>query len=158
VAATDACKGELFALWGNARSVLDCVAWSDGDHPGLWKRGVEEKVTSPDELMKAVQKKLADAGDDACWMAVGEGRGRYPEAWAELPAKRELRPQVPFSDHVQGRYLGRLAWQAFQAGLATSGLGVHPRYLRAADAELKLKAGLLKPSPKAHTLSGLPED
>lgn len=151
VAATDACKGELFSLWGTARSVLDCVVMADGDVPGLWKRGVEEQVLAPDQLMRSIQRKLTqlkgEAKKEVTWTVVGEGRRRYLDAWNFLPVKKELRPAVPFSDHVQGRYLALLAWEAYQAGLARHPLGVHPRYLRASDAELKLKAGLLPPGP-----------
>jgi tRNA threonylcarbamoyl adenosine modification protein YeaZ len=43
IATSDAAKGELFALVGAARSLSDCVALSDGDFPGLWKRGVENR-------------------------------------------------------------------------------------------------------------------
>ena len=147
VAATDACKGELFATWGAARSLVDCVAQAEGDAPGLWKRGVEERVLAPAELMRAVKRKLAEGGKQAQWIAIGEGRLRYPEAWKLLPKARELRLPSPHFDHVQGRYLGLLAWEACQAGLARPALVVHPRYLRASDAELKLKAGLLPAGP-----------
>ena len=149
IGSTDACKGELFAIFGSARSILDCVSLAEGDLAGLWKRGVEEQVLKPEDLMKAVKRKLAEGGStkEGFWVAVGEGRRRYSEAWKLLPAKRELQlPQV-FFDQVQGRYLGLLVWEAYQAGLATDPLGVHPRYLRASDAELKLKAGLLPPGP-----------
>lgn len=146
VASTDACKGELFSLWGSARSIADCVVMSDGDSPGLWKRGVDEKVLSPDQLIDSVKKKLSQS-EDARWLPLGEGRFRYPEAWKKLPASKRLDPPCPFPDHVQGRHLARLAWEGFQAGLAREALSVHPRYLRASDAELKLKAGLLPAGP-----------
>ena len=81
-------------------------------------------------------------------MAVGEGRSRYPEAWKRLPSKKELKASLPFSDFVQGRYLGMLAWEAIQVGLVREALDVHPRYLRASDAELKLEAGLLPAGPR----------
>jgi tRNA A37 threonylcarbamoyladenosine modification protein TsaB len=147
IATTDACKGELFALYGSAKSVSDCVVMSDGDRPGLWKRGVEEQVLTADELMKGVKKKLAEGDGKAKWIALGEGRKRYEEDWKKLPKSREIEAPSRFSEHihqVQGRYVGMLAWEAFQTGLAREALRVHPRYLRAPDAELKLKAGLLK--------------
>jgi tRNA threonylcarbamoyl adenosine modification protein YeaZ len=147
LAATDACKGELFALWGAARSVVDCVSIAQGDHPGLWKRGVEEQVIRPEELMKLVKKKLRESGTKPAWLAVGEGRARYPDDWSALPKAQELAAPVPFADHVQGRYLGLLAWEAYQAGLSRGALDVHPRYVRAPDAELKLRAGLLPQGP-----------
>lgn len=142
IATTDACKGELFALTGSARSVIDCVAMAEGDAVGLWKRGVEEKVIEPEALMKSVKRKLTEAGTGARWLAVGEGRSRYLEDWKALPAAKELKTPTPFPDHVQGRYVGLLAWEGYQAGLAREGLRVHPRYVRASDAELKLKARL----------------
>ena len=147
IASGDACKGELFALWGNAKSILDCTVLSDGDFAGLWKRGVEEQVLSPEALIKAVKKKLADGSEKASWLSVGEGRTRYPEIWKTLPKSQEIKAIVPFSDQVQGRYLGLLIWESWQAGLARKPLDVHPRYLRASDAEIKLKAGLLPKGP-----------
>lgn len=146
VATTDACKGELFSLYGNARAVTDCVAMNDGDAPGLWKRGVEERVLTPPDLMKALKKRLSET-EGSRWLAVGEGRARYPEAWKLLPTTREIEAPVPFSQQVQGRYVGLLAWEAFQAGIQRPALQVHPRYVRASDAELKLRAGLLPPGP-----------
>ena len=144
IAATDAAKGELFGLFGSARSILDCAIRSDDDHAGLWKRGVEEKVMLPGDLMQAIKRKLAEGDGKSEWVAVGEGRFRYPEAWKTLPVAR--RAEIPdfFSNQVQGRYLGQIVWEAFQAGLHSDPARVLPRYLRASDAEVKLKAGLLK--------------
>jgi tRNA threonylcarbamoyladenosine biosynthesis protein TsaB len=152
VASTDACKGELFALWGGARSVLNCCAMADGDQPGLWGRGVEEQVLSPEALVAALKKRLGGGKKELSWLAVGEGRGRYPDVWKALPKSRQLTPSVPFSDQVQGRYVGILAWEGYQIGLGRDPLSVNPRYLRASDAELKLKAGLL---PKGPTRGGV---
>ncbi len=144
VAATDACKGELFVLHGQARSVAGCVSWSDGDYPGLWARGVEEAVLRPDDLMNAINKKLGSTGH---WIALGDGADRYPEAWAGLPKDRRIDLPHPFSHGIQGRSVALLTWEAYQAGLARDPLAVHPRYIRASDAELKLKAGLLRAGP-----------
>ena len=146
IATTDAAKGELFALFGMEKAVNECVCFSQDDLPGLWKRGVEEAVIEPEDLLEKVQKKLS-ATKSLQWIAIGEGRSRYPEIWAKLPKSRELKLEVPFGDAIQGRYLGMLAWEAFQAGLARDPLLVQPRYLRVSDAELKLKAGLLPPGP-----------
>ncbi len=150
VAVTDACKGELFALTGIAQSVRTCVTAPDV----LWDRGVVERVVSPEILMSDLTVNLAAA--DSCWVAVGEGRQRHLDAWELLPKEKRVDLPFPFSDQVQGRYLGLLAWEAFQnevqCGMQTKvqnfALGIHPRYLRASDAELRLKAGLLKPSPQ----------
>lgn len=147
VAATDACKGELFSLWGNSRSVRDCVCLAEGDAPGLWKRGVEEAVLAPEELIAAVKRKLSQNRKNSFWLALGDGRNRYPEIWKNLPPEREFKAPFPFVNHVQGRYLAQLAWEAFQIGAVREPLKVYPRYVRASDAELKLKAGLLRPAP-----------
>ena len=57
VASSDAAKGELFALIGAARSIVDCAALADGDFPGLWKRGVEEDVLEPEKIMQSMSKR-----------------------------------------------------------------------------------------------------
>lgn len=149
VASTDAAKGELFSLVGAARSLTDCVARADGDFPGIWKRGVEEDVLSPNEIVKLVKKKLSEgvSREKSFFVKIGEGKNRYSEIWKTLPKSKEVACPVPFIDQVQGRFLGQLCFEAIQAGLARSALDVHPRYLRVADAEKKLKSGELKPSP-----------
>ena len=142
VAVTDACKGELFALWGEAHAVRNCVIPSQ-----LWHASVEEQVIEPARLMKAIEDQLQNSQKKAQWYVVGEGRNRYGDEWARLNLVQSVSSTPVFSDHVQGRYLGVLAWEAVQSGLGQGGLQIHPRYLRASDAELKLKAGLLAPSP-----------
>lgn len=155
VASTDAAKGELFALYGAAKSVCDCIALADQEFPGIWKRGVEEETIPPAELVKAVRKKLGEGGggksaaadEKTRWVAVGEGKDRYADEWKGLPRAQRAECPLPHADYVQGRYLGMLCWEAVQAGLARAALDIHPRYLRVADAEKKLKAGLLPPGP-----------
>lgn len=151
ISATDAAKGDFFALWGSAKSILDCSTRAEGDFPGFWKRGVEEDVFSPEELLKAVRKKLTErvvgSTQSSQWAVLGEAAKRYPDLWSGLPqAKRVDIPSI-FSEHVQGRFVGQLAWESFQAGLVRDPLTIHPRYLRASEAELKLKGGLLPPGP-----------
>lgn len=146
IACTDAAKGELFTLVGTAKSIRDCVVLSDGDRPGLWKRGVEEDVLTPEEIGKAVLKRLKDSADTR-WIRIGEGRNRYPDLWKSLPAQREVESPFPWADHVQGRYVGILCWEAYQAGILREPLQVHPRYLRESDAERNLKAGKLPKGP-----------
>lgn len=141
IASTDACKGEFFGLWGEAQKVSQCaVAPESALHPSLWKRGVHEEVLTPQDLVDRLKKELKSKGFPLLrWAVVGEGRGRYPEIWAQLPRSQKL--EIPFlgADCVQGRYLGLLAYEAFQAGQARPPLEVTPRYLRASDAEKKLK-------------------
>ncbi len=146
IAAQDACKNEVFALWGAARSVADCIVMAEGDLSGVWKRGVEEKVLSPDELATALRKKFTPEMEG--WMVLGDARTRYPDIWKVLPASKEILAPLPGGAHlVQGRALGLLVWEGYQAGLARQAESVRPRYLRASDAELKLKAGLLPKGP-----------
>jgi hypothetical protein len=111
---------------------------------------VEEEVLSPEALMRGVKRKLAEgksAASRARWVVVGEGRLRYESNWKALPRARRCEPGLSFPDQVQGRAVGELVWEAYQAGLAREGLAVHPRYVRVSDAELKLKAGLLPKGP-----------
>ncbi len=147
IAATDAAKGELFTLVGAARSVVDCVTAADGDHPGLWKRGVEEAVLAPAELVKRAKKKLSEGETRSSWLVLGEAAVRYPDLWKALPKARRIEVADPALHLVQGRWVAQLAWEAAQAGLAREALEVRPRYLRAADAEVKLKAGLIPQAP-----------
>jgi tRNA threonylcarbamoyladenosine biosynthesis protein TsaB len=147
VAATDACKGELFAVWGEASLVKDCVVVPEAGISGLWKSEVEEQVIRPEELIHLIQNKMKSQSGQMSWIAVGEGRHRYHSVWNHLDPAFKVSDPIPFLDHVQGRYLGHLAWEAFQKNVIRDSLEVHPRYLRASDAELKLKAGLLAPSP-----------
>lgn len=150
-ATTQACKGELYAMYGSARSMLDCVVMSNGDQAGLWKRGVEECVIKPPELIKAMKKKISEGGSKTAastqWVVVGEGRSVYEDHWKELPLRKKWVIPDETLHQVQGRYVAWLAWEGYQAGLARESLLVHPRYLRASDAELKLKAGLLPKAP-----------
>ena len=155
VCSTDAAKGELFALWGDAGAIKECVCMPENGAAGLWNAEVKERVLTAPDLMAAVHAELDRDGTK--WFAIGEGRKRYLDDWKGLPADRENIPPLIFLDQVQGRYLGILAWEAYQAGLARTALDVHPRYIRASDPELKLKAGLLKPSPQSNTPTGLPE-
>lgn len=146
LAATDAAKGEVFSIWGAARSMQDCVAMADQEFPGLWKNGVEEDVITPENLLASVLKKMKTCDQ---WVRMGEAKNRYEDAlWKKLPKSKEVECPLPSIDHVQGKYLGILVWEAYQAGLARDALTVHPRYLRESDAEKKLKAGLLGKSSK----------
>jgi tRNA threonylcarbamoyl adenosine modification protein YeaZ len=148
IAATDACKGELFALWGKAKSVAasGVVSPNSKNPQKLWNSEVQELVLKPELLIESIQEQLSNE-DTLRWVVVGEGRKRYSEQWKRLPSSKELLEPIAFEDYIQGKYLGLLAWEATQAGYGREGLQIHPIYLRASDAELKLKSGLLKPSP-----------
>ena len=143
IAATDACKGELFSLWGSSSQLQKCVSSAA---PSLWSPDVQEGVFSPSVLQKELKNALDKMGSHAQWLVVGEGRNRYAEMWSELPQQREcVAPR--FAHQAQARVLGEMVWDAIQQDFAVESLSVLPEYLRASDAELKLKSGLLKPSP-----------
>lgn len=142
LATTDACKGELFALWGRASEVACSAVTPDEESPGLWKKGVEERVITPVALMDLLQKQILGE-----WIAVGEGRERYPEEWQKITQFAELKRHPSLVNSIQGRYLGQVAVEAIQAGLARDALLIYPRYLRVSDAEIKLRAGLLAKAP-----------
>ena len=142
VAVTDACKGELFALWGNSQDVAGSVIAPSADSPGLWNPEVKEAVIEPAHLMVKLAEKLAALGKNTKWIAVGEGRSRYLSDWASLPAEKEIRQDgLIYSNQIEARSLGQLVWEAYQAGGVSRGLDLSPRYLRLSNAELKLKGG-----------------
>jgi len=76
IGTTDAAKGELFTILGSAKSILDCVVKAEGDLPGIWKKGVEEEVLTPEDILKLSHKKLETADR---WTAIVEGKSRYGE-------------------------------------------------------------------------------
>jgi hypothetical protein len=109
---------------------------------------VEEEVLPPEELIRMIKRKMAEGGSTGtCWSVVGEAATRYPDLWKGLPSARRIEVPSTFAEHVQGRYLGQLAWEAYQVGVVRKALNVHPRYMRVADAELKLRQGLLPAGP-----------
>src|SRR5262249_27934087 len=117
VAATDACNGELFALWGVAGALGDCVVKAEGDFPGVWKRSVEEQMLTPEKRALGLQKKRRGS-KSLRWVAVGEGRHRYADAWGLLPSARRLELPPLFPDTITGRAVAQLAWEACQHGIA----------------------------------------
>jgi tRNA threonylcarbamoyladenosine biosynthesis protein TsaB len=143
VAVTDACKGELFALWGHADAVQKVVMPSApvGSDGGLGR--VREEVLTPEALIDLLQKDLAAESSPSRWVVLGEGVSRYSEIWQALPQAQKLECAFLFSDTVQGRYLGLMAAESLRSTQRDDALGVFPQYLRASDAELKLRAGQL---------------
>jgi tRNA threonylcarbamoyl adenosine modification protein YeaZ len=142
IAATEACKGEFFALWGLAARVTNCVVKAEGDLPGLWTQGVEELVLRPELLITLLQKKIRSEKQAPPWVAVGSAREHNVEIWKKLPQSLEIQWPSLTRNFVQGKYLGQLVWEAFQASIVRQALQVHPRYLRASDAECRLKIAI----------------
>lgn len=125
VAVTDACKGELFALWGEVNEALSPQA------------DFQERVLNPLALKKELEEILSGSGDRKL-VVVGEGRLRYPDLWSPLQ-KYEKRFPFSFSRFVQGRFLGQVVWENFQAGLIQDAFQLRPRYLRPSSAEQQQK-------------------
>jgi tRNA threonylcarbamoyladenosine biosynthesis protein TsaB len=144
IASSDAAKGELFTLYGLSKSILDCLCLKDDSgQAGIWKRGVEEDLLTPDDLIKTLHKKLTK---DTRWIAIGESVRRYPKLFAALPPQSRIELSQSELYSPQGRVLGSMAWEGFQAGLLRSAAQIKPRYVRASDAEVKLAKGLLAPA------------
>jgi tRNA threonylcarbamoyladenosine biosynthesis protein TsaB len=150
VACTDATKGEWFTLLGSAKSVRDCATFAEGDHPGVWGRGVQESVLSPEEILEKVRKQLEKVGEEGKWIAIGQSVTRYPEIWKALPQKQRVK-DLPDSIHrLDPKVLTQLAFEAIQQGIQRPASTLKPRYLRDSEAEVKLKKGLLKTNPLIH--------
>lgn len=122
IAATDACKGELFALMR-----YECPR--EG-HQSF------EQVLTPEDLQTRVKAALKRVGPRARWVVVGEGRHRYEDAWSGIP-KRFEGPDFPFCDLPQGRSLALVVAEELERAGSHQGLEVLPRYLRASNAELE---------------------
>jgi tRNA threonylcarbamoyladenosine biosynthesis protein TsaB len=146
LAATDAAKGEWFTLTGSWRSARECLALAEGDLPGIWGRGVSESVLPPEEAIRELQERLQKRPDSR-WLAVGQSVLRYPELFEALPRSAKIEVDDPALHRVQPGALARLAFEAVQQGLVRSASQIHPRYLRASEAEINLKNGRLRPSP-----------
>lgn len=154
IAITDACKGEVFSLYGSAGDLSSCVLAPlevEGSEAGLslWKEGVSEAVIPPGQLVDQILQKLKQSPRGTQWVMVGGGRERYSEYWKDLPQDRQAADLPRWYDCIQGRYLGLLVFEADRAGHSQNGLDISPRYLRVSEAERKLRAGLLtSPSVK----------
>ncbi len=143
VTAVEACKGELYLLVGSARSVMDCITLASGDSPGQWKRGVEEAVCTYDEGRALVKRKLNEGprGQRKDWVMLGNRKMKAdPSFWKILSATKPL--EIVDAEGPIPRALGQLVWEGWQAGQTRDALSVVPRYLRASDAEKKLRARL----------------
>jgi len=143
VAATDASKGELFYLAGAAKSLEDCIVPGDESFPGIWKRGVDEKTLDPDEIVRALKRRLSEGKGNSQWMVLGEAAIRYPELWEKISKSKRVMPKSEASHRIQPSSIAWLCWQAFQQGMVRPALTVTPQYMRESDAERKLKQGLL---------------
>jgi tRNA threonylcarbamoyladenosine biosynthesis protein TsaB len=149
ISAVDACKGELFALWGRADEVQKCSVRGSSPNFSLWSARVREEVLTPTQLGDRLLSDLRRDGTQLAWAAVGEGVQRYPDLWQQLPQEARRYFPFPFSNQVSGHGLGLMACEALFAQSDWDALKIYPSYLRASDAELKLKAGLLAQSKRS---------
>ena len=149
IACTDATKGEWFTLMGSSKRLRDCVVMADGDVAGVWGQGVLESVMTPDEVIEEISKRLKK-DPDLNWLAFGLSVNRYPDLWDALPKKSRICLEATDLSRIHEDALVQIAHEAIQQGLARDPVKVRPRYLRASEAEVKLKKGLLKPSPVLH--------
>ena len=130
VACTDATKGEWFSRIGNQ------------------KLGVVEATLTPEEVIEMVKSELKKSLTSK-WLAVGQSILRYESEFKALPQKRRILISDPSIHQVQARILAILGFEAIQAGLLSNADTLVPRYLRASEAEVKLKNGILKPQKLA---------
>ena len=140
VAATDACKGELFALWGSAAQIR-CKFQGSGDLTPPSCEGVFTYDSLYDQLKKEFEP---ESQQDRKWVAIGEAVDRYPSFFSKFSQTLRAELPGPFCHAVQGRSVGILCWDAWKSRaetlLSTSPLEVFPRYLRASSAEVTLAA------------------
>ena len=143
---TDATKGEWFTLMGSAQNIQKCVAAPEESLPGIWSDEVHEQAISSQVLLAQAEQYLSENAS-ARWIAVGQSTERYPEEFKSLPADRRVSLTSGEIHRVHASILARMAYEAIQHGFFRDFLALKPRYLRASEAEVKLKKGLLKVSP-----------
>lgn len=134
----NAYQGECFALWGLSQDILTCI------QPKFWHPRVQEVVTTLEKLMHTLNNEIhakslipENTFEETAWFVLNPFEKQKGELWKSLPQAQ--RQWIPFEnqEHVQGRYLGQLAWEAVQADLLESAHTVFPNYLRASYAEEK---------------------
>lgn len=145
LALQDAAKGEWFALSGLTKHLKNGLVPADGDRPGVWARGLKQELISPQAMLEQVKRTLAK-NRSWKWLAVGGVVERYPELLAQLPKSR----RIELESIPEALALAQMAWEGAQQGLLFEASQIRPHYLRASDAEVKLKKGLLKPAPLIH--------
>lgn len=146
IACTDAAKGEWFTLMGDSRRVRDCIAMAEGDQAGIWGQGVVEAVMEPEAVFSGIRMRLKK-NPALRWMAIGQSVQRYDGYWSELPKKSRIEVFLTDVHRIHEESLVQIAFEAVQQGLFRESGSIRPRYLRASEAEVNLKKGILKPSP-----------
>ncbi len=126
----NAYQGEIFVLWGLSQHILHCV------QPRLWHAEVTEEVIAAPLFIQTIQKKLKLSPQNSVWTVAGS-YSQKSDIWNALPQEKQVWSPFTHLEHVQGRYLGQLAWEASQAHVFDSDQSVFPNYLRASYAENK---------------------
>ena len=153
IVSTDATKGEWFNLIGAAKNTSSCIIPKEGDLPGSWGQDVTEQTLSCSDLMELAQVYLKKHSH-ARWIAVGQSVERYPNEFQSLPVDRRILEASRDLNRMKPSTLARLASEGINRGLVCDFAALKPRYLRASEAEVKLKKGLLKVSPTESALPG----
>ncbi len=126
MAATDACKGELFCHWGEAQKLSEAGELSEAAQ--------ESSLTHAAAVEVLAEKALHS---EHRWLVMGDATVRYPELWDSLPSERRITLPTHWAQQTQARALGQLAWKKFQSGRSFPFAEVLPQYRRASSAELK---------------------
>ncbi|NDF14169.1 hypothetical protein EB061_02460, partial [bacterium] len=137
---------EWFTLMGDSRRVRDCIAMAEGDQAGIWGQGVVEAVMEPEAVFSGIRMRLKK-NPALRWMAIGQSVQRYDGYWSELPKKSRIEVFLTDVHRIHEESLVQIAFEAVQQGLFRESGSIRPRYLRASEAEVNLKKGILKPSP-----------
>jgi tRNA threonylcarbamoyl adenosine modification protein YeaZ len=134
LAATDAAKGEWFVLSGLASEVLE-------------KKRVPS-VMQPEAAIQICQNYL-DQNVNSRWTVIGQAMDRYPQMLSSLPMNKKVVLDEDFISIPSPRLLAEIMIENINLKQLHSFADVHPLYLRASDAQVKLEMGLLKPSPRS---------
>ena len=148
----EASQGEVYALWGRAKDIAECVQFPSESLKHLWNLKVQEQVIEPKKLLHQMNEMNHETDE---LQNQHECTGSKPKTpvqwfggeWVEKGSKldksefwamfhKKLQGTLLVQCRLEAQALCLLVWEAYRKGGLQSPLEVYPRYLKASSAEL----------------------